>query len=144
MQRFSMGGLLCAVVLCQASAAAAQSCSLVVAVTGLRSTQGQVLVALHNAAKGFPGQGALRRALATWQGSAATCTFDQLPPGTYALAVVHDENGDGRFNTNWMGIPKEGYAASNNAKGFMGPPSYKDAAFVVQGAVTQHTLAIQY
>ena len=43
------------------------------------------------------------------RGAKATCSFEELPPGTYALAVIHDENRDGKRATDWMGLPKEGY-----------------------------------
>ena len=58
-----------------------------------------------------------------------TVTFKDVPAGTYAVSYIHDENGNGKMDTNFMGIPKEGYGCSNNAKGFMGPPKWEDAKF---------------
>ena len=61
----------------------------------------------------------------------AVVTFENLPAGDYAISTYHDENNNGKLDKNMMGIPSEDYAASNNAKGFMGPPAYKDAKFVI-------------
>jgi len=46
----------------------------------------------------------------------ARCDFEDIPPGTYALVVIHDENMNGKLDTNWVGIPKEGYGFSNDVK----------------------------
>lgn len=56
-------------------------------------------------------------------------TFTDLPKGTYAVSIFHDENDNGKLDSNFLGIPKEDYGCSNNAKGFMGPPKWNDAKF---------------
>ena len=55
--------------------------------------------------------------------------FTELPFGEYAISAYHDEDTDQELDTNWLGIPKEGTGASNDAKGKMGPPKYEDAKF---------------
>ena len=52
------------------------------------------------------------------------------------MAAYHDENGNGKLDTNFLGIPSEGVAASNDAKGTMGPPSYEKAKFAVATTVS--------
>ena len=59
----------------------------------------------------------------------AVCEFPGLNTGTYAISVFHDENSNGKLDTNFMGIPREGVGASNNAKGHFGPPKFDAAAF---------------
>ena len=54
-------------------------------------------------------------------------TFENLPYGDYAISVHHDEDNNGKVNSNLLGIPNEGLGASNDAKGFMGPPSFEKA-----------------
>ncbi|MBY0427835.1 MAG: DUF2141 domain-containing protein, partial [Alphaproteobacteria bacterium] len=66
----------------------------------------------------------------------AVFSFKGVAPGTYAVAVYHDENGNGKMDTNFIGIPKERTGASNDAKGKMGPPKFQDAKFVVSGDLT--------
>jgi uncharacterized protein (DUF2141 family) len=54
-----------------------------------------------------------------------------LPDGEYSAFAYHDENGDHKINTNMIGIPKEGYGASQGAKNKFGPPSFNDAKFIL-------------
>ena len=54
-------------------------------------------------------------------------TFENLPFGDYAISVHHDEDNNGKVNTNFIGIPAESLGASNDAKGFFGPPSFEKA-----------------
>ena len=62
----------------------------------------------------------------------ALILFTNLPKGIYAVSFVHDENDNKKMDTNFIGIPTEDYGCSNNATGFMGPPKYKDAQFILQ------------
>ena len=55
--------------------------------------------------------------------------FKNIPEGIYAVSFIHDENGNGKMDTNFLGIPKEDYGCSNNARGTMGPPKWEDAKF---------------
>ena len=57
--------------------------------------------------------------------------FADVAPGAYAVAAFHDADGDGALNQNFVGMPTEGYGFSNGAVGFMGPPSFADAAVIV-------------
>ena len=55
--------------------------------------------------------------------------LEEIPEGEYAIAVFHDENTNGKLDTNFLGIPKEQYGFSNHAKGQMKPPKFEDAKF---------------
>ena len=57
--------------------------------------------------------------------------FKNIPSGTYAVSVFHDKNNNGKLDTNFVGVPKEDYGCSNNAKGFMGSPKWKNAKFTL-------------
>ena len=59
--------------------------------------------------------------------STININFD-LPDGTYAVAVIHDIDKNGKLSTNMFGYPTEPYAFSRNAKGNFGPPTFKDAS----------------
>jgi len=74
----------------------------------------------------------------------ARCDFEDVPPGTYALAVIHDENMNGKLETNWLGIPKEGYGFSNDAKGILGAPSFAAASFRYDGRSLDLTMSLHY
>jgi uncharacterized protein (DUF2141 family) len=104
---------------------------LVVEVSGLRSDQGQLLLRLFTSEDGFPTDGskALRQLKQPIAGRKVRFELSGLALGSYAVACVHDENGDGKLDKNLLGIPKEGVGASNDAKGRMGPPKWQDARF---------------
>jgi uncharacterized protein (DUF2141 family) len=76
--------------------------------------------------------------------SKARCDFEGIPPGTYALVVLHDENMNGKVDTNWIGIPKEGYGFSNDAKASFSAPSFQDASFLYDGQMLEMTINLHY
>jgi uncharacterized protein (DUF2141 family) len=105
--------------------------SLQVTVQNVSSSKGKVLFALFNQENGFPGNAKkafLIRETASVKGS-VKIAFDNIPAGTYALSVFHDANNDGELNTNLLGIPKEDYGFSNNARPGYRAPTFKEAAF---------------
>jgi uncharacterized protein (DUF2141 family) len=116
-------------------------------VEALHSDRGQVVCALFAAPEYFPKRidRAFGRTTAHILEGHATCDFPNVPAGTYAISVFHDENGNGKLDTNWLGIPREGVGASNNPKPRMGPPKFAAAEFHYSGgslnlAITMHYL----
>jgi uncharacterized protein (DUF2141 family) len=71
-------------------------------------------------------------------------SLKDVPHGTYAVSVIHDEDGDGKLDTSWLGIPREGVGVSMNAKGKAGPPKYKDAKFVLDAAEKKLKIKVRY
>jgi uncharacterized protein (DUF2141 family) len=120
--------------------------SLTVTVSGLRSNNGKVGCMIYNAPRGYPtdSNAALSRLWCSIANATSTCAFDALTPGTYAVACFHDENGNGKLDTGLFGIPKEGTVASNNAKGFMGPPSFDKAKFTLPSGASTMQLRMSY
>lgn len=57
--------------------------------------------------------------------------FKDVQPGEYAVSVYQDSNGNNKLDTNFLGIPSEPYGISREAKGFMGPPKFEDAKFIL-------------
>lgn len=105
---------------------------LVVIVSGLRSQEGNVHIALYDDPDQFPDpNGMIDTAEATIIDGTARHNFTGLPSKRYAIAVYHDENDNDEFDQGFLGIPLEDYAFSNNAKVFLGPPSFDDAAFIL-------------
>lgn len=104
-------------------------------VLGFRSDKGQVLCALYASANGFPTKPdlAIARTKSTIVNRTSVCEFPNVVPGKYAVSVVHDENANGKMDTNFIGMPKEGVGSSNDAKGHMGPPKFDAAAFQFTG-----------
>ena len=114
---------------------AAQSHTLTVKMTGFKTDQGMAAVALYDKPDNFPIKP--EKATATLRVPVAKGTakaeFKNLPPGTYAISVYHDVNNNNKMDANFIGVPKEQTGASNNAKGKMGPPAFKDAKFALTG-----------
>jgi len=115
-------------------------------IAGLRNDKGQVECALFSSAADFPkrAEKAVARAKAGISQGHAVCEFPGIQPGTYAVSVFHDENSNGKLDTNFLGIPREGVGASNNAKGHLGPPKFADAAFRFSGGRTDLRITIAY
>ncbi|UTN04147.1 DUF2141 domain-containing protein [Flavobacterium bizetiae] len=106
----------------------AQNVKLTVSVSGIKNNAGTVKVGLYNSEGTFL-KTTYKSVGSEIKNNKVVVVFDNLPAGDYAISTYHDENNNGKLDKNMMGIPSEDYAASNNAKGFMGPPSYKDAKF---------------
>jgi len=70
--------------------------------------------------------------------------FMDVPAGTYAAIVYHDENSNGKMDRNPLGIPTEGWAFSRGAKGRRGPPTFKDSAVVISAARAQIPVKLSY
>jgi len=121
-QALSLAGL--GLALSHASAA-----DLSVAVTGVRSEQGTVRIAVYDRPEGFRKEDkALHRLALPAAVGQVQASFTRLAPGRYAVMVYHDEDGNGRLNLRFGMIPQEGYGLSN-APQVLGPPAFTDAAF---------------
>jgi uncharacterized protein (DUF2141 family) len=115
-------------------------------ISGLRNHKGQVLCALFSSAEAFPKKAdkAVARLTAKIAERQATCDFTGVAPGTYAVSVVHDENANGQLDTNFIGMPREGVGASNDAKGHMGPPKFSAASFAYAGGRLDLKIHVNY
>jgi uncharacterized protein (DUF2141 family) len=117
-----------------------------VEVSGFRSDKGQLMCSLFASADGFPkkDEKAVGHGKATISEKKASCEFAGVGPGTYAVAVFHDENSNGKLDSNFIGMPKEGVGASNDAKGRMGPPKFDAAAFKFNGGELTLKVTLHY
>src|SRR5258707_6551223 len=119
--------------------------TLTVHVTGSRNAKGKIRAALFRGAEGFPNDAS--KAIHTQaadidpQTLSAQIVFTDLPAGVYAVSVFHDENMNQKLDKNFVGVPKEGYGASNNPKKKMGPPSFEETKFQLSGM--EHSLEIK-
>jgi uncharacterized protein (DUF2141 family) len=123
-----------ALALLAAAAGAASAETLVVEMRGFRSDKGKALVGLFASKAGFPDkpEKALRRVEVAIKNRTAVAILRNVRPGTYAVGILHDEDGNRKMKTGTFGIPKEGYGASQDARGNFGPPSFDDADFQVR------------
>jgi uncharacterized protein (DUF2141 family) len=127
-------------------AAAQDASALQIQVLGLRSNNGRVGCSLYNKADGFPRDESkiIKHVWAPAQNNQATCSFTGLPPGTYAVAVFHDENSNGKMDYNFIGIPKEGFGFTNDPSVTVSAPSFQSCSFSYTGAPLKEVLHIKY
>lgn len=94
-----------------------------VKILAIRNSTGSVACALFESPAGFSIEflrSATNVMVIKVRKTQARCDFEDIPPGTYALAVIHDENVNGKLDTNRLGTPTEGYGFSNDAKAALG------------------------
>ncbi|WP_410279426.1 DUF2141 domain-containing protein [Guyparkeria sp.] len=118
-----------------------------VTIEDIRNSTGKVACALFESPAGFPREfvkSATHIAMLEIRDTRARCHFLDIPPGTYALAVIHDENLDGELATNWLGVPTEGYGFSNDLTAMLSAPSFEDARFEYDGRDLEMTITLDY
>ena len=103
-------------------------------ISGLQDASGDLYVAVYDSDDNWLGDETVMRqkvVIDDARDGDLVCSELQLPPGEYAFSVFYDVNNNGELDTNWIGIPKEPVAISNNARPSFGPPSYEDAVFTL-------------
>jgi uncharacterized protein (DUF2141 family) len=129
------------------SPARAAGAGVTVDLDGFRNDRGQAYVLLfHSPGDGFPlkKRKAMRQLVAPVRGRRSRVVFTDLPPGLYAVAAMHDENRNNKMDTNWLGLPKEGWGMSNNPHPRFSPPSFRECAFGVAPPGRLVVLHMQY
>ncbi len=136
-----LGGLCLSIV----ESAHAASTALTVSVDGARNHKGNICLSVFNSSRGFPGSGGNAiQSQCVKAGDAVKVTFRGLKAGSYAVAVLHDENADGQANRNGLGIPTEGFGFSRNPALRAGPPKFSEAAFLAAGSRTEIQVQMTY
>ena len=129
-----------------ALASPAAAGDVVITIKDLRSSEGVVRACMTTQEKIFP---KCRKDPASHRtvvkaGETVTIRFTGVAPGAYAIALLHDENNDGKANRALGMMPKEGYGFSRDAKVRMGPPKFKDAVFEHDGSNQTLTISMRY
>ncbi len=146
-KRFVRAGALPATLamLAALSPPASAEAGLSVIVTGLKQDGAMLRCALFAKSDGFPAQAAATTTAAgTISAGKGVCQFDGAPTGTLAIAAYEDGNGNNKLDTNALGIPKEAYAFSRDARGRFGPPKFDAAAFAYGGGPMEISLKAEY
>lgn len=125
--------------------AAAPGADVIVRVEGLRSERGQILACLTANLHNFPDcrSDPAAHKLVVPARHAAVIDFGTIASGRYAIALLHDENGNGRADMAVM-IPREGFGFSRNAPARFGPPSFDRAAFAIGDTPVSQTIRMRY
>lgn len=103
-----------------------------ITIKGIEEVKGSVLVAVYNSEESF-----MKKQIASKKikvsNNEVTLVFENVKSGDYAITTFHDENDNDKLDSNFVGIPKELYGFSNDAKGSFGPPSFEKAKVKVGG-----------
>lgn len=150
----SMGGrllALCAVLIFAnfPVIASAQSSSprIFVEIPNIKNSTGNIACGIFESSEGFPDKflGSARAIIIKKiQKTNAQCDFSDIPTGTYAIAIIHDENMNGDLDTNWFGDPTEGYGFSNTTIDEFGAPAFSAASFPYDGQNIDLTIKLDY
>lgn len=113
---------------------------------GVRNEKGVILLSLFSTPEDFPtnAQRAVLKLRISVKQLQQPIIIKNMRPGTYALALLHDEDENGKMNTTFLGLPKEGYGFSNNVMGIAGPPSFEKASFMLPSKGTALTVKVKY
>jgi uncharacterized protein (DUF2141 family) len=142
MRRHALPALVIASIAIAGPASAAR---IIVTVSGLSGATGGVYVGLYATPSKFLNGNqcdAMKKVRAST--GPITVTFDNLPPGTYAVGAYHDANNNDRLDTDLIGLPAEGYALSNGVRAIMSKPTFQQAAFTVGSGDRPVALNIRY
>lgn len=123
------------------AALSGQEPALTVRVLDFESDAGKVNIALFDSAESFT-RTAVRSAIRPIEGLEAEWRVEGLPAGDYAIALFHDENGNGKLDKKIFGLPREPYAFSNGARIRFGPPKWEKARFTYAG--DESTIEIRF
>jgi len=148
MNRNTLAMLVAAAVAVPGLLAAQDKATLTVEVVGVNAAKGKMEISLFKEPKGFPdtAANAIRHEFVDIdpQTVKAKVVWADLAPGVYAVAVHHDENGNGKMDTNIIGIPKEGHGASNNPKPARRPPTFEEAQFTLAAPAQTVEVKLDY
>lgn len=123
---------------------AAPTCNVVIAVEKMRSTKGVLQICLTAQEQHFPDcENDPNARRMTVKAGAGVARFTNLPAGSYAAAIVHDENANDRLDK-FIGIPKEGIGFSRNPEFSFGPPKFRNAVFNAQSGEVRETIRLKY
>ena len=129
-----------------AAAAPAHAGEVVVSVTGLRSAKGVVRACLTAREDVFPKciKDAASHRLVVSASGKVELHFTGVKPGNYAIALLHDENNNGKADRAMGMMPKEGYGFSRDAPVNMAPPKFRDAVMPIGDGTQRMTIKMRY
>ncbi|MCM0084409.1 DUF2141 domain-containing protein [Geomonas sp. Red32] len=135
----------CCLLLLAIAVPAAYAETLKVRIAGLKDSAGEVVVMVWKDAAGFPSdtKTAVAHKRVRVTGTAAEVTIGNLPRGVYAVAAYQDLNSNGEMDRSVFGWPVEPVGASRGAKGRMGPPRFRDAAFELKEPVQEIEIKVK-
>ncbi|MEQ8414912.1 MAG: DUF2141 domain-containing protein [Imperialibacter sp.] len=117
--------------------------TLTVEIKGIKNVKGDIRVALYDLKENFLTDRLYKGRVEKVNGESVRVQFTNLPFGSYAVSVFHDENENGKLDTGLFGIPKEPYGFGNDSMGVLGPPDFEEASVTFQAKTTTHSISLR-
>lgn len=119
--------------------------SISIKIRGMKNLNGQFCFALFNGPLNFPSpsDNLLKSQCISASKSDGMFTFQDLPLGTYAVSVFHDENSDSILNTRIFGIPKESFGFSKNPTVIVSAPKFEDCTVILNSSFLEHEINLK-
>jgi uncharacterized protein (DUF2141 family) len=123
--------------------ASSSNAQLKITVANIKKDTGTILIALYNSKDKFPNTNeAYKEGRVKVKNKQAVFVVEGLASGEYAIALFHDQNDNNKLDKSDLGLPKEPYGFSNDAKGMFGPPPYKKAKFNYNGKALEIVIGL--
>lgn len=116
---------------------------LMITIENIKEPKGQLIVALFNSNETYLKKD-FRSQKVDVRGESQEITFEQLPEGNYSVSIIYDKNRNGELDTNFMGIPTEGFGFSRKSMGTFGAPSYEATKVKINGDTLQLAIPLKY
>ncbi|MEQ8812808.1 MAG: DUF2141 domain-containing protein [Imperialibacter sp.] len=117
--------------------------TLTVEIKGIKNVKGDIRVALYDLKENFLTDRLYKGKVEKVNGESVRVQFTNLPFGSYAISVFHDENENGKLDTGLFGIPKEPYGFGNDSMGILGPPDFEEALVDFQAKTATHSISLR-
>lgn len=106
-------------------------------IDNINSLQGQIQIIIYNTKEDFlKDEKGFKLLHFDINVNKMECLIENLPAGIYAVAILHDKDGDGKCAKNWLGVPTEGYGFSNNFRPKFAPPKFEDVNLTIDKDTT--------
>lgn len=130
--------LLALILLCSGIATAVRAETLTVVIENVEVAEGTIMLQVMAGESEFAGESRpIASLMQRAQVGELTFSTSSLPAGQYAVRIMHDRNDNRELDSNFVGMPTEPWAFSNNATGSFGPPGWEQVKFSLEGPTTQ-------
>ncbi len=118
-----------------------------VSISNIRHAQGSIYVAVYNNESDYLSTQSdriqYRKILSVKHTGSVDISFANLPPGNYAISCFHDVNGNGKLDTNLVGIPSEPYCFSNNTRPKFRAPYWSESKFYLSNSGAAQSIRLE-
>ncbi len=125
----------------------AENSGLKVEISNIDNTEGMVLISIYDQEDDFPYQPFITYKVQkeSLVDGRLEYFIQDIKPGVYAITLLDDKNTNNDMDTNWLGIPKEGYGFSNNMEpSLLGAPPFEKCTFMIEQDIVKIKITMQY